>query len=309
MKRTGILFGAGLLGLVLGGGGAALQARADAADALRDVASAALQRLDKFAANEMAGVKEGARATRDLAVQLNSTAQQSALLNDRLKSNKGALEEKIDALQEQIQKLKQQADKLSAIQEKITQLLPAFMKAAENDQGIEPSQHVLAAISQDRAKAARLADAIKRRSSDEVGGLLRSSVPEAWVQVGELPGDGATVNFRIGNLVHCLSTNKKCRGGDSSLAKVASRDAPDPEATLKQLGSLLIAANRETASGNKSAEDLLAKLATAQGSSATNADRAADLQRLIARLDSLQAKSSQLSREIAAAMDRVIART
>ena len=258
----------------------------------------------------MARVKEGARTNRDLAVQLNSAAQQSALLNDRLKNNKGALEEKIDALEEQIRKLKQQADKLSALQDKMTQMLPAFMKAAGNDQGIEPSQHVLAAISQDRAKAARLADAIKRRSSDEVGGLLRSSVPEAWVQVGEMPsGDGATVTFRIGNLVHCLSTNKRCRGADSSLAKVTSRDVPDPEATLKQLGSLLTAANRETANGNKSVEDLLAKLVTAQGSSTANADRAAELQRLIARLDSLQAKSSQLSREIATAMDRTIART
>jgi chromosome segregation ATPase len=303
-----MLVGAWLLGLVLSGG-AALPARADTPDVLRDVASAALQRLDKFAVDEMGRVKDGARATRDLAVQLNSAAQQSALLNDRLKNNNGALQEKIDAIQEQIKKLKQQADKLSAIQEKMTQLLPTFMKAAGNDQGIEPSQHILAAISQDRVKAARLVDAIKRRSSDEVGGLLRSSAPDARVQVGEMPGgDGATVNFRVGNLVHCLSTSKRCRGGDSSLGKVASRDAPDPEATLKQLGSLLIAANRETASGNKSVEDLLAKLATAQGSSTANADRAAELQRLIARLDSLQAKSSQLSREIAATMDRVIAR-
>ncbi len=79
---------------------------------------------------------------------------------------------------------------------------------------------------------------------------------------------------------------------------------------LKQLDSLVSAANRETATCNKQVEDLLAKATAVQGGPpATDADRAADLQRLMARLVTLQSTSSQLSRDLAAAMDRVIRRT
>ena len=185
------------------------------------------------------------------------------------------------------------------------------MNAAANDQGIEASQHILASIVQDQTKAARLADAIERRSSDEVSSLLRHAFEGARVQVGAMPeGQGATVNFRVGNLVHCLSANKRCRGAASSLGKSASRDAPDPEALLKQLQSLLTAANREAAACNKRVEDLLAKVDTAQsGAPATDANRAADLQRLMGRLARCSRRASQLSRDIAAAMDRVIARS
>ena len=82
----------------------------------------------------------------------------------------------------------------------------------------------------------------------------------------------------------------------------------DPDALLKRLHGLASAANRETATCNKQVEELLAK-ATTGGPSVTDANRAADLQRLIARLATLQSTSSQLSRDITAAMDRVIRRT
>jgi chaperonin cofactor prefoldin len=307
MRRNGFVLG--LLGLLLWS--AAVPARADTADALRDAAAAALQKLDQLAVKEAARVKDGARATRDLGVQLNSLAAQSAPLNDQLKNRKSELEDKIDAIEEQIQKLKEQAEKLSTILQKLTELLPKFRDAAENDQGIEASQHILASIVQDQTKAGRLADAIERRNADEVSSLLRRAFEGARVQIGAMPeGEGATVNFRIGSLVHCLSTDKRCRGAASSLGKSASRDAADPEALLKQLQSQLTAANREAAACNRRIEDLLAKSDTAQrGSAPVNADRAADLQRLMGRLSSMQSTASQLSRDIAAAMDRVIARS
>ena len=289
----------------------AIQARADTPDALRDAATVALQKLDQFVAKELARINKDARATRDLGVQLNSVAEQSALLNGRLKNQKSELEQKIGALDEQIKKLKEQADKLAKIQQKMTELLPEFMNAVEGDQGSGASQQILASISQDQVKAARLADAIERRSADEVSSLLRRDTEGVRVQIGEMPeGEGATVSFRVGNLVHCLSTDKRCRGAASSLGKTASRDALDPEVLLKQLDSLVSAANRETATCNKQVEDLLAKATAVQGGPpATDADRAADLQRLMARLVTLQSTSSQLSRDLAAAMDRVIRRT
>jgi len=304
MKRNGFLLG--LLGLLFWS--AALPARADTPDALQDAAAAALQKLDQFAVKESARVKDAARATRDLGVQLNSVAAQGAPLNDQLKNRKSELEDKIAAIEEQIKKLKAQADKLNTILTKITELLPKFMNVAADDQGIEASQHILASIVQDQTKAARLADAIGRRSSDEVSSLLRHAFEGARVQVSAMPeGQGATVQFRVGSLVHCLSADKRCRGAASSLGKSASRDAP--EALLKQLQSLLIAANREAAACNKRVEDLLATADTApRGSAPIEPNRAADLQRLIGRLSTLQSTSSQLSRDVAAAMDRVIAR-
>ena len=306
MRRNRFLLG--LLGFLLWS--AALPARADTPDALQDAAAAALQKLDQFAVKESARVKDAARTTRDLGVQLNSIAAQSAPLNDQLKNRKSELEDKIDAIEEQIQKLKVQADKLDVILTKITELLPKFMSVAADDQGVEASQHILASIVQDRTKAARLADAIARRSSDEVGSLLRHAFEGARVQVSAMPeGQGATVNFRVGNLIHCLSADKRCRGAASSLGRSASRDGPDPEALLKQLQSLLVAANREATACNKRVEELLAKATAAQGGAPpTGANRAVDLQRLMARLVTLQSTASQLSRDIAAAMDRVIRR-
>lgn len=286
-----------------------MPALADTPDALQDAAAAALQELDQFAIKESARAKDGARETRDLGVQLNAVAAQSAPLNDQLKNRKSELEDKIDAIEGQIQKLEEQADKLDTILQKITTSLPKFMDVAADDQGIEASQHILASIVQDRTRAARLANAIALRSPDEVGSLLRRAFEGARVQVGAMPeGQGATVQFRVGDLVHCLSADKRCRGAASFLGKGASRDAP--EALLKQLQSLLAAANRETAACNKRIEDLLSKATAAQGgSSPADANRAADLERLMAKLVTLQSTANRVSRDIAAAMDQVIARS
>jgi hypothetical protein len=305
MTRNGILLG--LFGLLIWSG--TPPAQADTADTLQDAAAEALQKVDQLAIKESVRVKEEARKTRDLSVRLNSVTAQSAPLTDQLKNRKSELEEKIDALDDQIKKLKEQAGKLEQIQRKIGRLLPAFMNAAPDDQGVEASEHILSAIVQDRTKAARLADAIAQSNPDEVGSLLRRAFEGARVQVGAMPdGQGATVNFRVGDLVHCLSADKRCRGAASSLSKMDSRDAPD--ALLKEMRSLLAAANRETALCNKRVDELLAKAAATQGGSpATDANRAADLQRLMARLGTLQSTSSQLSRDITATMDRVIARS
>ena len=105
-------------------------------------------------------------------MQLKSVAAQSAPLNDQLRNRKGELEEKIGAVDEQIKKLKEQGGKLEAILEKISQLLPHFANAAKDDQGIEASQHILASIVRDQVKATRLADAIERKSSDEISSLV-----------------------------------------------------------------------------------------------------------------------------------------
>jgi uncharacterized phage infection (PIP) family protein YhgE len=289
----------------------AAPAHADTPDALRAAATVALQKLDQFVAKESARINKDARATRELSVQLNSIAEHSALLNDRLKNRNSELEQKIGKLNEQIQKLKEQADKLAKIQEKVTELLPKFMNAMGSDQGGAASQRILAAISQDQARAAKLFDAIGRRSADEVGSLLRQDAEGVRVQVGEMPeSGGATVNFRVGNLAHCLSTSKRCRGAASSLGEMASREAPDPDQLLKQLHSLVAAANREAAACNKEVDQLLARASAVPGGPPTaNADQAADLQRLLARLVTLQSASSQLSRDITAALDRVIRRT
>jgi hypothetical protein len=299
----------GLVALVAAS--AAMPAKADTPDALRDAAAVALQKLDQFVARESAKLGKDARATREIGVQLSSVADQSALLNDRLKNRQSDLEQEIGELDDEIQKLKAQADKLTVVLEKLKALLPAFMGAVGSDQGGAASQRILAAISQDQAKAAKLLDAVKRRSADDVGSLLRRDTEGVRVQVGETPeGEAATVNFRVGNLVHCLSTGKRCRGAVSSLAKTASRDAPDPDHLLQQLHGLATAANREAVACNKRIEDLLARAtAVAGGPPSTNADRAGDLRRLIERLVASQSTASRLSRDMAAAMDRVIRRT
>ena len=108
----------------------------------------ALQKLDQFAIKESARTKEAARTTRDLGLQLNSVAAQSGPLNDQLKNRKSELEEKIGALDEQIKRLKEQAGKLDVIFQKIARLLPHFANAADSDQGVEASQHILASIVQ-----------------------------------------------------------------------------------------------------------------------------------------------------------------
>lgn len=304
MKRKLILVG--LLALVVAA--AATQARAETADALREAATVALQKLDEFIANESARLTKEARATRELDEQLNSAAEQSALLNDRLKNRTSEIEQKFGALKEQIEALKKQADKLASIQETMTAPLHAFKKVIGSDQGGAASQRILAAISQDQDRAAKLLDAIGRRSVDDVGSLLRRDADGVRVQVGEMPeSGGATVNFRVGNLVHCLSTAKRCRGAVSSLAATASREAPDPDPLLKQLHSLVVATHREATACNKRIDELLAKAtAVPAGPAAATPDQAADLQRLLARLVTLQSTSSQLSRDLAAALDKVI---
>lgn len=305
MNRRGSLLGAALLGLVV-----ATDAWADTPAALRDAAAIALQKLDQFVAKESERLGKDARATREVGVQFNSAAEQSALLNDRLKNQKSALEQQIGAIQEQIQKLDEQAEKVKAVQHKVEELLPQLMKTFEDDRSGDASQQILSAVAQDQARAIRLADAIEQRNADQASSVLRKGVEAVRVQVGELPkGEGATVTFRVGNLVHCLSTIKRCRGAASSLGKAASREAPDPDALLKQLHSLVTVATRETAGCNKRVEELLAKAAAVQGGPPTgSAEQRAALQRLMARLVTLQATSTQLSRDLAEAMDKVIRR-
>ena len=305
MNRRGSLLGAALVSLVV-----ATDVQADTPDMLRAAAGVALQKLDQFVAKESERLGKDARATREVGVQFNSAAEQSALLNDRLKNEKGALEQQIGAIQEQVQKLDEQAEKLKLVLQKMQELLPEFMQAADGDRSGEASQQILSAVAQDQARAIRLADAIEQRNADQASSVLRKGVEGVRVQVGELPdGAGATVTFRVGNLVHCLSTIKRCRGAVSSLGKTASREAPDPDVLLKQLQSLVIVANRDTATCNTRVEELLARAASMPGGPPTGtAEQKAALQRLMARLVTLQATSTQLSRDIAAAMDKVIRR-
>jgi chaperonin cofactor prefoldin len=305
VNRKGSLLGAALLGLV-----AATDAWADTPEALRDAAATALQKLDQFVAKESERLGKDARATREVGVQFKSAAEQTALLNDRLKNQKSALEQQIGAIQEQIQKLDEQAEKLRVIHQKMTELMPKLMKAFEDDRSGEASQQILSAVAQDQARAIRLADAIEQRNADQASSVLRKGIDGVRVQVGDLPkGEGATVTFRVGSLVHCLSTIKRCRGAASSLGKAASREAPDPDALLKQLHSLVTVANRETAGCNKRVEELLGKAASMPGGPPTGtAEQKAALRRLMARLVTLQATSTQLSRDLAAALDKVIRR-
>jgi chaperonin cofactor prefoldin len=286
----------------------AVPAWADTPRDLQNAAAVALQKLDQFVAKESERLGKDARATREIGVQFNSAAEQSALLNDRLKNQKSTLEQQIGAIQEQIQKLDEQAEKLKVVLQKVQELLPQFMKTFEGDRSGEASQQILAAVAQDQARAIRLTDAIEQRNADQASGVLRKGIEGVRVQVGELPkGEGATVSFRVGNLVHCLSTIKRCRGAASSLAKAASRG--DPDALLKQLHLQVTTANREMAACNKRVEELLAKAASLPGGPPTGtAEQKAALQRLVARLVTLQATSTQLSRDLAAAMDKVIRR-
>lgn len=305
MNRRGRLLGAALLGLVV-----AAPAHADTPDALRDAAGIALQKLDQFVAKESERLGKDARGVREAGVEFNSAAEQSALLNDRLKNQKSALEQQIGAIQEQVETLDGQAEKLRIVLQKMTELLPQFMQAVADDRSGEASQQILAAVAQDQARAIRLADAIEQRNADQASSALRKGVEGVRVQVGELSeSQGATITFRVGNLVHCLSTIKRCRGAASSLGKTASREAPDPDVLLTQLHSLVTVANRETAGCNKRVEELLAKAASLPGGPPTGtAEQKGALQRLMARLVTLQATSTQLSRDLAAAMDKVIRR-
>lgn len=189
---------------------------------------------------------------------LTSLEDKIKKLSEELRKNTNEIKRKITNLETQISRLKQQVKKLEDILKRIDELTPALTEIIKENQSLENSQKVLFPLSQDRAKVAKLLEAIEKNNHSEIIDLLRiNSVKDIEIrEVGNT--DGVKLVFRIGSLVHCLSTKTLCGGANSFLTKVNVRNVKNAEETIQSFNNLLNALDKESKAAEKELQNFLA---------------------------------------------------
>jgi len=314
MKRHGVPFGALLACVVLGGQLYTVGVKADASDDLLRSISAAYQELIGQSSEIARRIQENVRLKNELREMMKALDEQVPKLrdlitgeNEDLKGND--LKEQIDAINEQTKKVKEQVKKLEALQEKIASLMPKLEDALGQDQSAEESRLVLTAVSQDRAKAAKLMQAIEENRHAEIGNLLGQGARGTKVEVRETRNaDGAMVVFRVGNLIHCLSTKAQCGGKSSSLTKAKTVPVPSAAEAVKPLKDSLIAASKQAVASNRAIENFLSNLKKSGDTADTSQDLAMELQSTMTQVVKATTALSQASQRIASLLEEVISR-
>jgi len=314
MKRHGVPFGALLACLVLGGQLYTVGVKADASDDLLRSISAAYQELIGQSSEIARRIQENVRLKNELREMMKALDEQVPKLrdlitgeNEDLKGND--LKEQIDAINEQTKKVKEQVKKLEALQEKIASLMPKLEDALGQDQSAEESRLVLTAVSQDRAKAAKLMQAIEENRHAEIGNLLGQGARGTKVEVRETRNaDGAMIVFRVGNLIHCLSTKAQCGGKSSSLTKAKTVPVPSAAEAVKPLKDSLIAASKQAVASNRAIENFLSNLKKSGDTADTSQDLAMELQSTMTQVVKATTALSQASQRIASLLEEVISR-
>lgn len=284
--------------------------KVDQTDELFRSVSSSLQELNENISEAVNKIKEDLRSIRALAAVLKQLKEQSEKLRDQLKEKKEEIEGKIKAVETQLKKLKEQTEKLIALQNKLEELIPTLTEITGQDQSAEKSRQILGTISQDRVKAAKLLEAIKDNKLTEINDLLKQNITGVEVEVREVKNaDGATVVFRVGNLIHCLSTKNLCNGKISSLTKITVNNIQNAEDTVIAVKDLLVVINKNSKTNNDDIEEFISELKSIRNETGKlSADLALELQRLMNRLAEATSTSSQISQQINDAINQIIGR-
>ena len=313
MKRHGVSFGALLAGVALAGQFYSVGVKADAVDDVFRAISAVNQEVIDQSSEIARRIQENARLKDELREAMKALDEQASKLRDLLAGENEDLtgedlKKKIEAINEQVKKLKERAKKLEAVQEKIATLLPELQDALGQGQSAKESRQILDAVSQDRAKVTKLLQAIEDNKRAEIGDLLGQGARGTKVDVRETRNaDGAMVVFRVGNLIHCLSTKAQCGGKSSSLTKAKTGPVPSAVEAVKPLKDSLIAASKQAATSDKAMDSLLSALKAAlDDSSSMPQDLATELQRKATELAQAATARSQISQKVASALDAII---
>lgn len=312
MRRHGVPFGAVLACVVLGGQLYTVGVKADASDDLLRSISAANQDLIGQSSEVARRIQENVRLKNELREIMNALDEQVPKLRDLLTGENGDLKdndlkEQIDAIDKQIKKLKEQLKKLEVLQEKIATLMPEFEDALGQDQSAEESRLILTAVSQDRAKAAKLIQAIEDNKRAEIGNLLGQSARGTKVEVRETRNaDGAMVVFRVGNLIHCLSTKAQCGGKSSSLTKAKTVTVPSAAEALKPLKDSLTTASKQAVASNRAIENFQSNLKKLGITADTSQDLAMELQSTMTQVVEAVTARSQMCQKLASMLEEVI---
>ncbi len=172
-------------------------------------------------------------------------------LTEELKTRISEIEAKIKNLADQIRKLNEQAKKLEQTARKIEEVMSAISEAFEEAGDAENSQKILFSLSQDRQKAAKLLEAVENNNRSTILSLLKQNIT-AQVEVREVKNEnGAMLVFRVGNLIHCLSTKTLCGGKNASLTKTNVRNVKSAEEIVQAVNNL----NEETKATNEEVQE------------------------------------------------------
>ena len=122
-----------------------------------------------------------------------------------------ALKSEIDSLKELIEQLDRQCEENKQRMKTIKSQIEALEREIE---GIKKGSKALTSIALDRTKAAALTSLINSNNSIGLLDFLKRETGAQDVEVREAKATGGTqVVFRVGTIIHCLSTSLQCIGG------------------------------------------------------------------------------------------------
>jgi len=144
---------------------------------------------------------------------------------ETLAQEKAAIEQGMKAAQEKAEEAIKTATEIITLERKSIRVIDEIKTLNDQVQSAETARISLTAISQDRAKAAKLLEAIRNKNSSEANSLILSTVSlggsATSVAVASVTADssGAKITFRLGNLIHCISTQIQCSGQSATVSK------------------------------------------------------------------------------------------
>lgn len=156
---------------------------------------------------------EDAAIAERLKSKLDRIAKAIAKLNEQTPT----LIEEIRKVDEEISRLEEQKEKaIEELSEQKRKAVAAFKEAMGNAR----ARSILAAISQDRIKAAKFIQFVRGNSRTALSEMLKRESPGSDVDVREVKDtNGLLLLFRIGDLTHCLSTKQQCGGKPYSVTR------------------------------------------------------------------------------------------
>lgn len=222
-------------------------AKTDLIEEMIQAIIAATESMVEDSRQQEARIKQLEQELASLETQLELCLQKSQKegLQDVLKVKIREISGKDKTIAEQAKKAKEEAEKQLVVAKRIETLVTQIIEIVEENREMEKSFVALTAISKDRAKAAKLLEAVQNNNRTEVSQLISdtlfsttvSGVAFSWTGVGAPSGgkvsttgttvivpeiqntNGVKIAFQIGKLRHCLSTKNQCSGKAYSISK------------------------------------------------------------------------------------------
>ena len=162
------------------------------------------------AAGEISGPAIGARQSQ---IKVLYDAAKNALTESEKQRAQAivSLRAEIDSLEDQIHQLERQCEENK---QKIKTILSQIKALEREIDSIGKGSKALTLIAQDRTKAAALVALINSNNTARLLDFLKRETGAQDVEVREAKATGGThVVFRVGAIIHCLSTSLQCIGG------------------------------------------------------------------------------------------------